>query len=158
MGREITAEVTNMIMIQDPQTKKVVVLNRRLSWKGISFPGGHVEKNESFYESAVREAYEETGLRVRDLRFCGVINWECVEDGSRYIVMLYKTDKYEGELKPGTEEGENFFVDIEELKKRKTDNRIEDYLPLFLDDNIFESYEKYSKTNDEKFPVAYFGK
>ena len=57
MGREITAEVTNMIMIQDPQTKKVVVLNRRLSWKGISFPGGHVEKNESFYESAVREAY-----------------------------------------------------------------------------------------------------
>ncbi len=156
MPREINAEVTNMIMIQDPESKKVVVLNRQLSWCGLSFPGGHVERGESFYDSAVREAYEETGLRVRDLRFCGVINWECVEDGSRYIVMLYKTDRYEGELIPETEEGENFFIDIEELQKIKTDNRIEDYLPLFLDADLFESYEKYSKKSDKKYPVVYY--
>ena len=156
MGREINAEVTNMIMIQDPESKKVVVLNRKLSWCGLSFPGGHVERGESFYDSAVREAYEETGLRVRDLRFCGVINWECIEDGSRYIVMLYKTDKYEGELKAETEEGENFFMDIKELQKRKTDNRIEDYLPLFLNDDIHESYELYSKESDTVSEIRYY--
>ena len=155
MSREINAEVTNMIMIQDPESKKVVVLNRKLSWCGISFPGGHVERGESFYDSAVREAYEETGLRVRDLQFCGVINWECIEDGSRYIVMLYKTDKYDGELKKVTEEGENFFMDIEELQKIKTDNRIEDYLPLFLDDAVTEAYETYSKATGESFNIKY---
>ena len=156
MGREINAEVTNMIMIQDPESKKVVVLNRKLSWCGLSFPGGHVERGESFYDSAVCEAYEETGLRVRDLRFCGVINWECIEDGSRYIVMLYKTDKSEGELKAETEEGENFFMDIKELQKRKTDNRIEDYLPLFLNDDIHESYELYSKESDTVSEIRYY--
>ena len=156
MSREINAEVTNMIMIQDPESKRVVVLNRTLSWCGISFPGGHVEKNESFYDSAVREAYEETGLFVRDLQFCGTINWECIEDGSRYIVMLYKTDKYDGELKKETEEGENFFIDIEELQKIKTDNRIEDYLPLFINDDIHEAYEKYSKATGESFCIKYF--
>ena len=156
MSREINAEVTNMIMIQDPVSKKVVVLNRRLSWCGISFPGGHVERGESFYDSAVREAYEETGLRVRDLQFCGVINWECIEDGSRYIVMLYKTDKYEGELKKETEEGENFFIGMEELQKIKTDNRIEDYLPLFLNDDIHESYELYSKKSDTVSKIRYY--
>ena len=156
MGREISAEVTNMIMIQDPESKKVVVLNRKLSWCGLSFPGGHVERGESFYDSAVREAYEETGLRVRDLQFCGVINWECIEDGSRYIVLLYKTDKYEGELKKETEEGENFFIDIEELQKIKTDNRIEDYLPLFLRDDINESYERYSKESDTASEIRYY--
>ena len=63
-----------MIMIYDKYTDKAVVINRRLSWRGISFPGGHVEPGESFYESAVREAKEETGLTVRDLKFCGVIH------------------------------------------------------------------------------------
>lgn len=36
--------------------------------------GGHVERDEDIYASAQREAREETGLEVEDLRLAGLIN------------------------------------------------------------------------------------
>lgn len=71
----MNVELTNMVMIQDISTNKVLVQNRKKSYKGLSFPGGHVEKNESLYDSAVREVKEETGLDVSNLKSCGVIHW-----------------------------------------------------------------------------------
>lgn len=68
-------ELTNMVMVQDPATGRVVAEERVKSWPGVTFPGGHVEPGESFTESAAREVYEETGLRVSGLIPCGLINW-----------------------------------------------------------------------------------
>ncbi|MFC3389660.1 NUDIX domain-containing protein [Salinicoccus sesuvii] len=31
------------------------------NWPGVTFPGGHIEKNESFHDAVVREVFEETG-------------------------------------------------------------------------------------------------
>ncbi len=64
-----------MIMIENKSTGKVLVLDRRGSWAGLTFPGGHVEKGEPFYDAAAREAKEETGLDVSDLHLCGVVHW-----------------------------------------------------------------------------------
>lgn len=57
-------EITNMVMIQDKSTGKVVVQDRIKSWCGIAFPGGHSENGESIYDSAIREIKEETGLDI----------------------------------------------------------------------------------------------
>ena len=46
--------LTNMVRIQDKQSGKILVQERRLRYPGIAFPGGHVEKGESIYDSAVR--------------------------------------------------------------------------------------------------------
>lgn len=54
-------EITNMVMVQHPETGMVLVQNRIKSWQGIAFPGGHAEPGESIYDSAVREIREETG-------------------------------------------------------------------------------------------------
>lgn len=48
-------ELTNMVMVQDKITGKVLVQERIKSWKGLSFPGGHVDEGESFVDSAIRE-------------------------------------------------------------------------------------------------------
>ena len=156
MSRTNDTEHTNMIMIYDKDANKAVVINRKLSWKGISFPGGHVEANESFYESAVREAKEETGLTVSDLKFCGIIHWHNIENEKKYIVYLYKTCSYEGELISGTEEGDVFFMNIEDIKNTKEDNRVAEYLPVFLDDNISEAFGKYAGDDDIGFPIVYY--
>lgn len=68
-------EITNMVMVQDQSTGKVVVQERVKSWCGIAFPGGHAESDESIYDSAVREIKEETGLDIQNLKACGFMYW-----------------------------------------------------------------------------------
>jgi 8-oxo-dGTP pyrophosphatase MutT (NUDIX family) len=70
MARSELAVFTNMCMITDGE--KVLVQDRKdPAWPGITFPGGHVEKKESFVESVIREVCEETGLRIEDPVLCG---------------------------------------------------------------------------------------
>ena len=40
-------EITNMVMVHDEAADRVVVIERRRSWCGIAFPGGHAEPGES---------------------------------------------------------------------------------------------------------------
>ena len=105
-----------MIMIENKSTGKVLVLDRRGSWPGLTFPGGHVEKGEPFYDAAVREAKEETGLDVSDLRLCGIVHWGNRQNGDCYLEFLYKTSRFYGALLPETVEGSIFWMSPEELK------------------------------------------
>ena len=48
----------------DPYTKKILLIKHKKNGKWTQ-PGGHMEGNETPEEAALREVYEETGLRVR---------------------------------------------------------------------------------------------
>lgn len=59
--------------------------------------------------------YEETGLSISNLEFCGIKDW--IEfDQSRYMVFLYKTNSFVDCIKSSSE-GEIFWMPIDELKK-----------------------------------------
>lgn len=60
-------ELTNICMIYDEKNNKVLVQDRIKSWKGITFPGGHIEYGEGIVESTIREIKEETGLIFRGI-------------------------------------------------------------------------------------------
>lgn len=106
--------LTNMCMVYQRATGRVVVQYRKGNWSGYAFPGGHVESGEAFVPSVIREVWEETGLRIEDPKLCGVKHW-LLQDGTRYIVFLYGTDRFSGELVGETEEGKVEWVSLEEL-------------------------------------------
>ena len=108
-------ELVTCIMIQNPDTKDVLIQNRKLKYPGWSFPGGHVEIGESIYDCAIREIKEETGLIAKNLIYCGVVHWVHRETDDRYICFMFKTTDYDGELLSETKEGSQFWLNIDEL-------------------------------------------
>ncbi len=104
--------LTNLCMIYDG-TRVLVEEKVGKDYKGIIFPGGHVEEQEPIVDSVIREMKEETGLTIQNPKLCGVKEW-FNEDGSRYIVFLFKTDQFSGELQ-SSEEGKVFWVEMDEL-------------------------------------------
>ncbi|MCH5170653.1 MAG: 8-oxo-dGTP diphosphatase [Oscillospiraceae bacterium] len=144
-------EITNMVMVQDKSTGKVIVQDRVKSWCGISFPGGHVENGESIYDSAVREIKEETGLKIENLKYCGIIYWFNNKTEDRYFVHLYKTTDYSGEMFTETEEGRVFWISIEDLYGMKLSSNFREYLPVFLEDKYSEAYCSWNDDMDVDF-------
>lgn len=63
-------------------------------WIGV---GGHFEDNESPEECLLREVKEETGLRLLDYRFRGLVTF-ISDTGVTEYMCLYTADRFEGEL------------------------------------------------------------
>lgn len=138
MNRKTPVELTNMCMIYDGQGNVLVEEKLVQNSKGLIFPGGHVESNESVAESMIREIKEETGLTISNLQFCGIKDW--IElDGSRYMVFLYKTSTYSGSIQSSSE-GEIFWMPLEELKATETLWHLDMMLEIFEGNGVTELY------------------
>ena len=137
MGRHEVCTFTNMCMVYDHG--KVLVQDRRdPKWPGITFPGGHVEKGESFTDAVIREVYEEPGINIEATKLCGIKDWTN-DDGSRYMVLLYKTDRFSGCL-TGSDEGDVFWVNLNEIGNFQLADGMDKMLKVFLDDDLSEFY------------------
>ena len=138
MDRSEKTVLTNMCMIYDDDGNVLVQDRRDSDWGGITFPGGHVEKGESFTDAVIREVYEETGLTIETPQICGIKQWP-EDDGSRYIVLFYKTSNFAGELK-SSEEGEIYWTKLSRLKDLPLARGMELMLRVFLEDEVGEYY------------------
>lgn len=66
------------------------------SW---SFPGGHLEFNESWEDCASRETMEETGVAIKNIRFGTVTNDIFQAEEKHYITIFMLSDYESGEVK-----------------------------------------------------------
>lgn len=134
MNRCEFVELTVLCMVYDDH--KILLQNRvKNDWKGYIFPGGHVEKGESFVEATIREIKEETGLTVKNLQLCGIKQFPI--DHGRYIVLLYKTNQYEGHL-ISSQEGEMKWIDRKSLENIELVEDFMELLQVFDQDDLSE--------------------
>lgn len=121
---------TNMCMVYNGE--EILVLNRLKSdWPGLTFPGGHIEIGESHEQSVIREMKEETGLNIKDPVFVGEIVWNNEKEGIKEISLLYKTNKYDGEI-ISSKEGQVFFINIKDIKKYKLSTDFDKILEIYF--------------------------
>ena len=135
MDRTERVELTTLVMVTDGQGRMLVQDRKDPDWGGICFPGGHVERDESFVQSAIREVYEETGLTIEAPRLCGIKQFPI--DGGRYLVLFFKTDRYSGTLHD-SEEGPVFWVRPDELENYRLTDRFREMVEIFFSDEKTE--------------------
>lgn len=106
-----------MCMIQDGRGNVLALDKVNDSYTGTTFPGGHVEPGELFFQSMIREVWEETGLTIENPEFRGLYHWH--KDGVHHVITLYRAYTFCGELE-SSEEGRVYWISLEELKTKKT--------------------------------------
>lgn len=149
MARTEVVTITNMCMIYSGE--KILVQDKigDNNWSGITFPGGHVEKGEPFTNAVIREVKEETGLTISNPILCGVKDW-VNDDGSRYMVLLYKTDKFEGELSE-SEEGKVYWIDRKDMSEMEIAHDMDLLLNVFVEDDLSEFF--YQREDGKWKPI-----
>ena len=147
MERRERVVLLNMCMVRDG-SKVLVEEKIREDIKGIIFPGGHLEEHEPVVDSVIREIKEETGLTIEDPSLCGVKDW-IDEDGSRFIVFLFRAERFSGTL-ASSSEGRVFWVESDKDLDLPWIWGMDSLMKIFVDG---EYSELYLSAFDEWKPV-----
>ena len=138
--------LTNMCMVYDGN--RILVQDKQnSSYTGVTFPGGHIENNESIADSVIREVFEETGLTIKNPRLCGIFDW-IYEDGVRYIVFIHKTNEFAGELKP-SKEGPVRWIEKDSFLNEKLADGMDKVFEIIYGGQYTECY--YDMKLDEEY-------
>ena len=138
MDRTERIELTTLCLVR--RGEQILLQNRvKADWQGYALPGGHVEPEESFTRSVIREVWEETGLTVSGLRLCGVKQWTHQKGNYRYVVLLYIADRFTGTLR-SSDEGRIFWVSWDDLTTLPLADGFESMLQVFLNEELTENY------------------
>lgn len=150
MGKTQKCILTNMCLVY--KGNEILVLDRKKKdWPGLTLPGGHVERGESFISSVIREVKEETGLIISKPKLCGIEEFK-TKNEDRYIMLFYKTNNYKGKIK-SSKEGEVFWIDKKDLNKYKLSLDLKKIIKVIEDKSLSEIIY-YKKENEWKSKIV----
>jgi len=107
------------------------------SW---SLPGGHLEFGESFEDTAKRETLEESGLTIKNVRFCAVTNDIFTKENRHYVTVWVISD---------WESGENTIMEPHKCSAQAWHTLDDLPEPLFLTWNQLFASEFYEQIKSE---------
>ena len=144
MSRTESVIITNICLVY--QGDKILVQDRKKpDWPGITFPGGHVERNENFDDAVKREVKEETGLTLLHPVLCGIEEFK-TEEEDRYLMLYYRCNEFEGEIS-SSNEGDVFWIERKDLEKYQLSLDLKRILSIMENDSLSELI--YYKENDQ---------
>lgn len=147
MFREtIPCHLTVMVRVENEE-RQVLAVDRVKSWQGLTFPGGHVEAQESFFDCARREVEEETGIRITDLSLTGVIHWSNRDQAERYLVLCIRARAAGGALKDSSE-GRALWLSSADLLTAALSPGFAGQLALFEPGGPWEAFGTFGEGGD----------
>lgn len=147
MTQDIKVSMYTMCLVQDGEN--VLLINRpnERGFPGYIGPGGKVDFPESLTEGAIREVWEETGLKVKNLIYKGLDEYVDPQNNFRYMVFNYLSTSFEGELLENPPEGELLWIPIDEALTLPMQPWFKRRFPLFFEKGTFEIYEVWDEEN-----------
>lgn len=104
-------------------------------WNGV---GGKLKPNETPEDCVKREVLEETGLRILNVNFHGILNFYFGNRSERnWIVYVFSTKAFEGKLR-SSEEGTLRWFTFEEIPYDEMWQDDKHWLPVLLEGKNFE--------------------
>ena len=115
-------------------------------WNGA---GGKLRSGENPIEGVIREVYEETGLKIKQPKHHGILK-HYFGDRSKpaWVVHIFSAKEFLGKLMEG-EEGILKWFPIEEIPYTEMWEDDRHWLPLLLDDKIFDGDFYFNKEATE---------
>ena len=102
----MTEKIKNWVNICVLKNQEILLLNRQHdNFPGWIPPGGKVEFPESFFEAALRELKEETGLTALNLELKGISGFTNSIGNERFVFYDFLCTQFTGELST-SDEGE----------------------------------------------------
>lgn len=94
---------------------KILLIRRAQDpYKGeVTVPGGRKQRGESLRAACAREMLEETGYRVGDLTFAGILHVFRDGEDREYVSYYFVCRDFDGELQE-SDEGALFWADLDE--------------------------------------------
>jgi len=144
MSKSEKVILTALCMVTDGN--RILLQDRvKEDWRGLTFPGGHVEKNESFVQAIMREMKEETGLTIYDPKLSGIKQFP-TEDDERYVVLLFKVNSFSGKLR-SSDEGEMYWIDRADFPKTSVAEGFYDVLKVYDEEDVAEIFYVHNEKN-----------
>lgn len=131
--------IKNYVNVCIKKGNQVLLLDRQHDdFKGWIQPGGKVEFPETFFEAAIREVKEETGLTVLGLQLKGISGFTNPIGQERYVYYDFLCEDFEGEILTTSPEGKPKWWSIDQLDQLDMQEDIRERLPLYWRKGSFE--------------------
>ena len=155
MDRTLKAELTNMCLVKDKDGRVLLQMRTKHDWPGWTLPGGHVEKGENLVQSVIREVKEETGLSISNPVLKGLMEFKTLKGQDMYIVFLYETDEFVGELKDSIE-GHLIFEKRENIKEEQWAMDMDSIWQIYDNDSLTDIIFYKDENGEWKRKIVWF--
>lgn len=138
--------IKNWVNICVVKNNQILLLNRQHDdFPGWIPPGGKVDFPESFFEAAIRELKEETGLTALNLNLKGISGFTNTIGNERFVYYDFLCTKFSGDLMVSKEREPKWWK-IEDIDKIPMQEQIKKRLPLYLREGSFESINYWDES------------
>ena len=118
MGVIATVDIIVPNILEHNEYEIVFIERGKDPFKGkYALPGGHVDDKESVENAAMREAKEETSLKVRLGEILGVYSAFGRDPRGHTIGTVFIAESFEGRLKAKTDAAEAKWMNVNQLKR-----------------------------------------
>ena len=123
-------KLASLSIVEDTANHKYLMIrhHRGINEGYVNFPGGKKEPDEDMLQCVKRETFEETGIIIKNPQQVGYIEFA----GADYYVYVYKSNDFEGNIKPKADEVDVFWQDAASIPYDKMREADKDFLPLIL--------------------------